>query len=462
MKFNFIFSLLLLISVVFISCDDSALNLGENIQPTSDKISIHADTFHLSTETFLVDHIYSTPDSFLLGTYIDNVLGTTRGDILTQFYYPVNYKFLDTSVATATPDSVKLILSFGSYFGLNTSPMEISVYELKDSLRMKENYRSDINTAQYVNFSKKLNQEDNGIFTVYNVKNKTNNSSVSIKLTDEFLNRFFTTNSATYSSDLNFRNFFKGLYITTDFGSTTLLNVSGVYLMLYYHNTYVKDGSKASVSLTFPASHLEVKRVNRILHPTRPLNFSAADEINYVASPANYYTRVKIPVERMRNRLILPAGKHRIINSALLRVNVVDKDTIGTRLPYVKNMLLVKEDDLEDFFLNNKLPTSGSSYLVSLDSTNITSTTYKYHYNFGTLSSLIESELKQPAASHKDGYVNMVLVPVDVYKTTSGSYYSTSTTINEVRQNTQLQAVSIYSGKNKKIPMKLEVVYSGF
>jgi hypothetical protein len=51
---------------------------------------------------------------------------------------------------------------------------------------------------------------------------------------------------------------------------------------------------------------------------------------------------------------------------------------------------------------------------------------------------------------------------VDVYKTTSGSYYSTSTTINEVRQNTQLQAVSIYSGKNKKIPMKLEVVYSGF
>jgi len=462
MKYNFVFSLILLISVVLISCDDSALNLGENIQPTSDKISVHADTFHLSTETFLVDHIYSTPDSFLLGTYIDNVLGTTRGDILTQFYYPTNYKFLDTSVAIATPDSAKLFLSFGSYFGLNTSPMEISVYELKDSLKMKENYRSDINTADYVNFSKRLNQEDNGIFTVYNVKNQVDNSSVSIKLTDEFLNRFFTTNPTNYASDRNFRNFFNGLYITTDFGSTTLLNVNGIYLMLYYHNTYVKDGTKATVSLTFPASNLEVKRVNRILHPTRPTIFSPDDEINYVASPANCYTRVKIPVERMRNRLILPAGKHRIINSSLLRVDVVDKDSIGTRLPYVKNMLLVKEDDLEDFFLNNKLPTSGSSYLVSLDSTNITSTTYKYHYTFSGLSSLIESELQKPAASHNNGYVNMVLVPVDVYKTTSSSYYSSSTTINEVRQNTQLQAVSVYSGKNKKIPMKLEVVYSGF
>ncbi|HNX88118.1 MAG TPA: DUF4270 domain-containing protein [Paludibacteraceae bacterium] len=462
MKFKFVFSLLILASVFFASCDDSALNLGENIQPTSDKISIKADTFHLTTETYMVDYIYSTPDSFLLGTYIDNVLGTTRADILTQFYYPTDYKFLDKSVAVATPDSVKLYMTFDSYFGLRTSPMEISVYELQDSLRMKENYRSDINPANFVNFGKRLNAENEGIFTVYDVKDDADNTSVSVKLNNDFLNRFFTSDPAVFASDRNFLNFFKGLYITTDFGSTTLLNVSGVYLMLYYHNTYSKDGSTSKVTLTFPASNLEVKRVNRITHPSRSANFTQNDGINYISSPANCYTRVKIPIEKMRSRLTLPANKHRIINSAILQVNVVDKDTIGTRLPYVKNMLLVKEDELDDFFKNNKLPTSGSSYLVSLDSTSLTSTTYEYHYTFNGLSTLIDAELKNPAESHKDGYVNMVLVPVDVNKTTTSSYYSSSTTINSVRQNTQLQAVGVYSGKNKKIPMKMEVVYSGF
>jgi len=463
MKFKFLISILSVISVLFISCDDAASNLGANIQPTSDKISISVDTFHLNTETYKVDYIYSAPDSFLLGTYIDDVLGTTRADILTQFYYPTDYKFNDQSVATSTPDSVKLLLYFSSSFGSKTSPMQISVYELQDSLKLKTNYRSDIDPTSFVNFGKALNQEDEGIMTVYDVESAKTKSSVSIKLKDEFLQRFFTTDPSKYASDANFRKFFNGLYITTNFGSTTMLNVSDVYIMLYFHNTYKSDGSISKVSLTFPASNLEVKRVNRIQHPTRPVTFSPDDEINYVASPANCYTRVKIPIERMRQRMNTK-DKFRIINSTILRVDVVDKDSIGTRLPYVKDMLLIKEDEIENFFKNNELPSDGKAYLVSKDSTNVTSTTYKHHYTFTGLNTLINAELKKPASSHSDGYLNMVLVPVTVRRTTtSSSYYSTgTTTITEVRQNTQLQAAGIYSGKNKKIPMKLEVVYSGF
>ena len=158
MKIKFIFPLFALLTVFFVSCYNSEDNIGVEIQPTADKITLKADTFHLSSETFPVDRIVSQPDSLLLGTFIDDVLGTTRADILTQLALPtVNFTYLDESVATTIPDSAVVTLSFNSYFGVSTSPVEISIYELKTKLKDKENYYSSIDPAAYVDFSKKLN-----------------------------------------------------------------------------------------------------------------------------------------------------------------------------------------------------------------------------------------------------------------------------------------------------------------
>ena len=48
MKIKFIFPLFALLTVFFVSCYNSEDNIGVEIQPTADKITLKADTFHLS------------------------------------------------------------------------------------------------------------------------------------------------------------------------------------------------------------------------------------------------------------------------------------------------------------------------------------------------------------------------------------------------------------------------------
>lgn len=456
MKFKFVFTILAIISVLFVACDDSAINLGKEIQPTDDQIYLKTDTFHLSSETYAVDNIISRPDSFLLGTFVDNVYGTTRADILGQVYFPKNYKYYDSSIAVTEPDSVNLLLAFDSSFGSTTSPMEISVYELKETFQYMENYPSNLDPSLYVDYNKLLGKE---LMTVVNSLDSTRNTSVSIKLSADFVKRFFNTDPSIFTSEANFYNFFKGLYITTNYGSSTMLNISGIYLNLYYHYTYKSDGKVVKGSLTFPAS-LEAKQVNRVLHPTRTLVLNPNDEVNYISSPANYYTRVNIPLKRIRERVNVD-GKHLMVNSAILRLDAVDKDVTGSELPYINNMLLVKESALSTFFKDRKLTSDTCAFLTSISRTNITAETYKYFYTFNQLATLIKTELAKPIAEQKDN-LTMVLVPVSPGYTTTSSSSSTVSTLTSINQNSQLEAVGVYSGKNKKIPMKLEVVFSGF
>ncbi len=459
MKIKFLFPLVVLLVVLFVSCDNSEDNVGIEIQPSADKITLNSDTFHLSTETTPVDHIVSQPDSMLLGTFIDDVLGTTRADILTQLALPtLNFTYLDESVATTTPDSAVVTIDFDSYFGVSTSPVEISIYEMKKALNENENYFSSIDPSLYVDFKKKLNAASE-LLTVRDGLTGVKNTQLSVKLSDEFVQRFFTKNPSVFASQENFMNFFKGLYVTTDFGSSVMVNVKSLSLTLYYHYIYKNDPIQAKIKgyHTFPAN-AEVVKVNRIQHPLRTLTTTPADEFNYLASPANYLTKVRIPMGRIRQR-IKTAGKQLDVNSAILKVNVQDRSKWGTSsiIPYVSSMLLIKESDLDNFFVKHQLPVDTASFVAMLGYENITATTYKYNYTFNNLNNLIENELKK---NNTDEYLDMVLVPVSLVQSSSSSY--SQSVLIEVNQSTQMEAVSIYSGRNRDIPMKLEVVYSGF
>lgn len=458
MKFKFIFCMaIIMIAISFNACENVADNLGVSIQPTADKIYLSQDTFHLMSETVPVDNIISIPDSLLLGTFIDDNLGTTRADILTQMALPsTGFTYLDESVAKTTPDSVVLKMYFDTYFGLTNSPFEINVYELKKGLIKSQNYYSNLDPAEYVDFSKKLNANSE-LYTVKNGLTDAILSNISIKLSDDFLNRFFNKNPQIFKSQADFLNFFKGLYITTDFGSSTLINIKNLYITLYYHYIYNNDTSVIKSYHSFPANS-EIVKVNRVMHPNRTLVLSPDDEYNYVVSPANYQTKVRIPLARIRQRINSKIGNKELsINSAILKLNVQDKSLWGSNsiIPYVSNLLLIKQSALNDFFKKHELPSDTVALVAALSSESVTATTYKYSYMFNNLVPLIKNEIKK---NNTDEYLDMVLVPVNA----AISSTTTSNTITSINQNTQMQGVSIYSGKNKDIPMKLEMVFSGF
>lgn len=458
MKSKLILLIAVFTTLFFVSCEDSANNLGTEIQPNDDRIVLKADTFHLDTETLPVDYIVSKPDSLLLGTFIDDVLGTTRADIITQLSIPTeDFRYLDSSVATTKPDSAVLTLSFRSYFGVNTSPIELSVYELNKSLDKKETYYSNIEPEEYVDLSKKLNG-NNELFTVKDGISGKIQRSVSIKLSDEFMNRLFTMDPEKYSTQEKFEEFFKGLYVTTNFGSSTMLNVTSMVLTLHYHYVYHNDPMQAKIKSyhEYPVND-EIVKVNRVQHVHRSYEIENQSKFNLIASPSNYLTKLRIPIGRIKERIDV-GDKNLDINSVILDIKAQDIEewNNGSIVPNVSDLLLIREDLVDEFFSNHQMPKDTTSFITSLVQKSISTSKFAYSYKFDNLSKLIRYEMDKE--SDKD-YVDMVLVPVTIKQLTQSNG---QTIITSIVQATTLEATSIFGKYNREDPIRLEVVYSGY
>jgi len=275
--------------------------------------------------------------------------------------------------------------------------------------------------------------------------------------------------SSHYNSTAEFLNFFKGIYIKANFGASSLLNIGRINLNYYYHYHYtLKDIhgqdsiATARDNIVFPANQ-EVRQVNVISHPNRSTIINIPDSVNYISAPANIQTRIGVPLNRIQNRLNAGlAGKKLQINAALIRADVTEtvKDTLLH--PFVKYMLIIKEDSIDNFFNNNKLQDEKYAVLAgyTYESTGTTGI-YNNFYSFD-ISKLIANELKiakekgiAPAEN-----LNLRLIPVSVSATTSSS--SSTSTVTSIKQEYLMNAVTIKSGKNPISPMKLKIIYSGF
>ena len=148
MKFTRFFCLVLFLQFLLFACKEQGQpDMGVTIQPVGDQILVEADTFHVRSANWLAPYIYSSPDSFLLGNFYNENLGTTKAEIMTQLACPIGYSFPEGVV----PDSVELYLYYSSWFGDGLSPMRINVYEMdKATFQYHENYPSNLDVNQFV------------------------------------------------------------------------------------------------------------------------------------------------------------------------------------------------------------------------------------------------------------------------------------------------------------------------
>lgn len=453
--------LLFLISFFVSSCTDTLTDIGKGIQTNSDQISVGTDTFHLQTDTVFDKSITSHPDSFLLGTFYDTKFGTVQAEILAQVNCPEGFTFPPTSI----PDSAKILLYYSSSFGDPLSPLDLNIYEInKNTFTYTGVYSSNLNPADYSDKSLKLGER------IIPAGAQTSAAKViEFKLLNDFITRF--KDDSHYSSTNNFLSFFKGIYITANFGTSTLLNIGSINLRYYYHYTYKTKNiygadSTAIVKdyLNFPANS-EVRQVNCIQHPDRYSVVKPSPEVNYLSSPANLQTRVNIPLNTINNRLNTGVnGKKLTVNSALLKVDVVPEDTITDPylklIPVIKYVLLIKEDSIESFFNNKKVPSDTYSVLAQYTSSLKVGTTnvYEQYYTFN-VAKLIATELKNATPGKVLNPLKLRLVPVAVTTSTSSN---NAITISSVKEQFVMGAVTICSGKNTTSPMRLNMVYSGF
>ena len=446
-----LFFLTFLLSILTISCTDDITDMGSGIQPSGDKIVVFADAFYLESENYFVENFTSRPDSFLLGTYYDTKFGTTHADILAQFQPPLGFSYPKNAVA----DSAKLSMYYTSWFGFQYSPMEVKIYEMnKGTFQYTKDYPSDIKIEDYSDKTLLLKSR---IFSPKDaVLTRSDETSIHFKFPESFVKeRFSPVMKTTYNSNTDFLNFFKGLYITTDFGSAAMLYVNQIDFKYYFHYTYATENGIDTVKsyVVYPANS-EVRQVNRVYHPDKELvrqKLTARPEVTFVSSPANVYTRVKLPLKSMKEKMNV-AGKKLTVNSALARFYVedLDVDTVDHKL--VSNLMIIKESSFDRFFSNGELPSDTCAILGSFAYSKDDANVLTYYYAFD-LAKFVATQLSTNTALLDN--MNMLLVPVSITYDSSGNML-------EVKQQNLMNSVTLCSGKHPTKPIRLNVMYSGF
>jgi hypothetical protein len=462
MKIRFL-ALSLISSLLFSACSDiNVTDMGSQLLSSGDQITVSSETFTVRSEDYIVPFIYAYPDSFLLGTFYDEKYGTTHADIFAQVEKPASYIY--PSNVTIVPDSIYLTMYYQKYFGDKYSPMHISVYEMnKSTFSFTQAYPSNLNPADYTDKSLLIGKKT---ITAVDAAGKSDSSTVVIKLTNEFLQRFASATPAIYASEELFLNFFKGLHITTDFGSATMLYIKQINMEYFHHYTYTIKGSNGQDSLvkvnnvfTFPANQA-VRQVNRFIHPdataVRATLQSQPKQIHYVSSPANMFTKVSIPLRAMHQKMN-DTGKRLSVNSARLRLDIGELDTDKLSKPVTGTLLLVKQNALNRFFAKKELPSDTVAVLgtYSYERNSLTNE-LEYFYDFD-LSRLVTNEFK--AAGHQTSqlpeFADFIVVPVRVS-------YNSNNQVTKIKHQILMNAVTLCGGRHPEKPMKVRTIFSGF
>lgn len=446
------------------SCDTDVVSAGADALIDGESVVVQSDTIrNIESYIFASPALMSSPDSFLLGECTMPTFGTLKADIITQFACPVGFQYPESAVL----DSVSLFFAYRSWVGDGESPLRVTAYEIDgQSLSYRNQYGSDIDVSSYCSMSEaSCVVSAPRLVLARDSASSSTTTSVRIALNQDFAQRLFAVRD--YSSQEAFNNQFKGLYITTSFGSSTLLYVCDICLAIHYHYSYDTDqGIKTQSDTKFLYANSEVCQVNRYAYPDRDECVARlqATDTNYIVSPANIYTRVRIPMRGIKQRIIEGvSGLRPYVNLADLRIDVLNgsgtssfNDDWASPAP---TMLLIKENAFSRFFYEDAT-ISDTCAIYSVLSTEIDSTSASrlYYYSFSMVS-LLTNYLRDTISEPIDT-LNMLLVPVEVTTTTSAT--NSVTTVSSVRQQQSVSVTKVRSAQSMDNPMDIEIVYSGF
>ena len=463
-------------------CKDDVATTGQSVLDADDKIFVLADTFTISSVVDSCDAIISQADSFLLGE-IETDYGTLRASILTQLACPEGYSY-PADFAVDSVDSICLFMYYSSWEGDPNSPIAVNAYLMdKQTFQYSGTYPTDLNISDYCSREKSILTNHRIVIASEKLDSIQNNDGtyspmVRMRVNDDFMQEFASIRS--FTDQKTFNEAFKGLLIETSFGSSTILNISDIALGVYYRFGYNKAG-RDTVVHDFKAfyANSEVRTVNHLYYEDKKELVEKlqndSDTYNYIIAPACVYTRLQFPlkeiadtiIQNMRDPLTGDTVKWPYVNKAEVRVSVENKFTGSTSdktyndwIQPASNMLLIREESLERFFINKELPSDTCALLGTLTQgvDSVGNAIYYYSYDMSDfLTDRLHKILREKLYEENNNpTLNMLLVPVTIGTSTVST---SATAVTSVRQQQTVSATKIRSAKNG---MKLEIVYSGF
>lgn len=450
---------LIMVATLLIStgCDDSTGNIGNSIVSDSDLIKASTDTCYATSGTIMANSILANSSEVYLGQYTDENGTVFNSSFITQFACSEDFIFPEKVIG----DSAKyttLRLYFDEYFGDSLNTMKCEIYELDSTLVEGKPYYTDINPEDFYDENKAplttktytaidFSKHD----TILN-GDYTRHLEIPIpnEIGNRFISKFYETVNGdsigrTYfaNSEAFINNVFKGIYVKCSHGDGTVIKIYRARLDVgferYINSNSGKPDSVQVLSAPFYSTK-EVLQANKF--DTKGLQGLVDEtEHTYLRTPAGLFTEVTLPV-------LDAVKKGMTINTAKINFTKYNEGTGLFNTP-PSTILMVRKNDMNSFFLKNKLNDGETSFLTSFNSNN-------NQYSFNNISNLLRVcyEEYMEGTANPDDWNKVVLIPVKVIKDSNGS-------VVKITHDTDIKSVRLRGGENGyKIP--IEIISSKF
>lgn len=445
------------------SCKNNDQTIGLAIRPDMDRIDVFADTFLVDVESYMVPYISAQADTMVLGEFFSPTYGSTKASLFLQFAAPDDYRF-PAADYRPEPDSLVLLMYYNDYFGSAYAPLEFSVYEMnRGTINYSDRYFSNLNPGDYTDSTILMGRR---VMTSVDLSRTTDTKLdsaetpyVRYRFNDEQTARFFNIvkEQQRMTTD-DFLQQFRGMYITTTYGNSTILYLKQVTLYLYYHYTYMREGHDTIVktSIAFPANH-EVRQLNRFTHPGLSEAVAAQpDTLNYIKSMAGLYPKIRIPYNRIRQRFmerVDTATRIFNISAAELTLECAEYDDIDVFMDPPTNLLAISTDSYDDFIRHNTPPLGTETDRV-LGTYSAAHDSYVFDFTY-----LLSKTLRDDAID-PDSVFEFILMPVDAV--TSVSTGTGDKKVSAIRPLVKLAAVKVFNSRNQSSPLRLKILYDSY
>lgn len=466
------------------SCDDTTTGVGEFVAD-ADEITASAQTFEATTKTLKYtdlnpDGVFSRTSSAYLGKFTDPDFGTYTTDFITQINCTEGFEFPER---LKDIESTTLELSYASFFGDSLAPMKVRVDVLKEAIDdTGENlglYYTSYNPEDFYNatglplaeqeYAVRDNswtdaeidsiKSANGYYpplvinldkkATWNIGNEQKTGTFS-----EYLLAKYKEDKNNFKDAYSFiHNVLPGFYVHNTGGEGSILYIGDIWLRMKV--SYYITGSEGQDSLVYTS--IPFAATNEVFMSTRLNNFEDAlnklageKEHTYLKTPAGLCTEVKLPLQEMYDAL----GTDTLNSVSMAFTKYKNVSDNSEKSPYKmgtpQNLLLIRKNEVKDFFEQRKNYDSKTTFLGTYSSTTNS-------YSFSQVNRLIsqifsDMRTKEEPAEGWDEYNTMVLIPV---KTETDSQGNTIGLSHDLEVNS---AKLIGGEEGEKI--KMEVIYT--
>lgn len=414
----------ILLAIASASCDDDVTTVGSSLITDKSEIIIDS-TFVATGHSIEPDSVQSRTITQLIGRLDADGYGALSSEIVTQFM--PSLKLDTTGVSVDDIQSMEMLMFFttGNFTGDSLVPLGIKVYPLTKQLPSP--IYSNFNPQDYYDASQLWSTK---IYTGNALQSdsleKLSYRTIAVQLPLSFAKKFYTqylNSPETFATPQAFAKFFPGLYIQNSFGDGRVTNISETRINMHYkrHATITTDSTTRdtvyNISRTYMAVTPEVITNNIIkLNMSSSLTRRIASGEALIVAPVGYDVEMQFPLPQILASYRSQAGPLAVVNTLSMSIPVLPiENNYGINPP--ENVLIVLSKDKTEFFANNSLTDSKTSFLATYNST-----TKRYEVS-GMRDYMLDMLAKDPAEITPADYT-FTITPVEVEtETSSSSYY---------------------------------------